>query len=135
MRPQASDWHQRDAAERITRLSRGEISCPRGDLNTETGEISPDRGNHAISITGAGHTHPVIPRRVRYMLFYLACMPLGGTAGPLHPYADYTARVLRRPPDAMPIAAHGSVPLLPRTSVPGARAQRRGPPVKVARFK
>ena len=28
--------------------------CPRGDLNTETGEISPDRGNHAIRVTGAG---------------------------------------------------------------------------------
>ena len=33
------------------------IMCPRGDLNTETGEISPDRGNHAITVTGrGGHT-------------------------------------------------------------------------------
>src|SRR5580692_2833579 len=28
--------------------------CPRGDLNTETGEISPDRGNHAIKVTQRG---------------------------------------------------------------------------------
>jgi hypothetical protein len=40
--------------------------CPRGDLNTETGAISPDRGNHAIRVTRAGRTHPVIPRRVRF---------------------------------------------------------------------
>jgi len=31
-----------------------QISCPRGDLNTETGEISPDRGNHAIKATERG---------------------------------------------------------------------------------
>src|SRR5215475_3737047 len=30
------------------------LTCPRGDLNTETGEISPDRGNHAIKVTRAG---------------------------------------------------------------------------------
>jgi hypothetical protein len=27
--------------------------CPRGDLNTNSGEISPDRGNHAIRVTRA----------------------------------------------------------------------------------
>jgi hypothetical protein len=35
-------------------------------LNTETGEISPDRGNHAIRVTRGGRTNPAIPRRVRY---------------------------------------------------------------------
>jgi site-specific DNA recombinase len=35
-------------------------SCPRGDLNTETGEISPDRGNHAIKVTRAGPAYPAI---------------------------------------------------------------------------
>src|SRR6266568_8072943 len=42
-----------------------------GDLNTETGEISPDRGNHAIRVTGAGRTHPAIPRRVRCLVRHL----------------------------------------------------------------
>ena len=39
--------------------------CPRGDLNTETGAISPDRGNHAIKVTRAGSARPPIRRRVR----------------------------------------------------------------------
>jgi hypothetical protein len=37
--------------------------CPTGVLNTETREISPDRGNHAIEVTRAGRTHPGIPQR------------------------------------------------------------------------
>ena len=41
-------------------------SCPRGDLNTETGAISPDRGNHEIRVTGARLTRQVIQRGVRY---------------------------------------------------------------------
>ena len=45
-----------------------------GDLNTETGAISPDRGNHAIKVTRPGQIRPVIPRRVRHMVRYLACM-------------------------------------------------------------
>jgi hypothetical protein len=49
-----------------------------GDLNTETGEISPDRGNHAIKVTQLGRTYPGIPRRVRYLVRYLACTWLGG---------------------------------------------------------
>jgi DNA invertase Pin-like site-specific DNA recombinase len=32
-------------------------SCPRGDLNTETREISPDRGNHATKVTRTGPAH------------------------------------------------------------------------------
>ena len=55
--------------------------CPRGDLNPETGEISPDRGNHAMRVTGAGRTHPAIPRRVRYLVRELACTLLGGRCG------------------------------------------------------
>src|ERR1041384_760024 len=39
----------------------GDLTCPR-DLNTETGEISPDRGNHAITVTRPGWTKPGIPR-------------------------------------------------------------------------
>jgi hypothetical protein len=46
--------------------------CPRGDLNTETGEISPDRGNHAIRVTRPGRMYPAIPLRVRYLACCLA---------------------------------------------------------------
>lgn len=67
-------------------------SCPRGDSNTETGEISPDRGNHAIRVTGAGRTRPGIPRRVRYLVRYLACTWLCGRRGHLLPH-----RWLQRP--------------------------------------
>jgi hypothetical protein len=35
-------------------------SCPRGDLNTRIGEISPVRGNHAIRVTRAGPSFPAI---------------------------------------------------------------------------
>jgi site-specific DNA recombinase len=48
-------------------------SCPRGDLNPHFGAISPDRGNHAIRVTRAGRTHPVIPRRVRFLSSHPAC--------------------------------------------------------------
>jgi hypothetical protein len=54
----------------------------RGELEHETGEISPDRGNHAIRVTGAGRTHPGIPRRFRYLVRHLACVWLGGRCGP-----------------------------------------------------
>ena len=76
-RPQASDWHQRRVTEGITTLSPAGMLCPRGDLNTETGAISPDRGNHAIRVTRTGRPHPAIPRRVRYMVRHLACASLG----------------------------------------------------------
>ena len=56
----------------------GELLCPR-ELNTETGEISPDRGNHAIRVTQPGRTHPGIPQRVRYLVCYLACVWLDST--------------------------------------------------------
>ena len=46
-------------------------------MNTETGAISPDRGNHAIKVTRAGLTRPDIQRRVRYSVRYLACAWLG----------------------------------------------------------
>ena len=45
-------------------LERSWFGCPRGDLNPETREISPDRGNHAI--TPMGRTCPDTLRRVRY---------------------------------------------------------------------
>jgi hypothetical protein len=51
-------------------------------LNTETGAISPDRGNHAIRVTETGRTHPGIPRRVRY----LVCTWLDGQCGHLLPH-------------------------------------------------
>ena len=44
-----------------------------GDLNTETGDISPDRGNHAIRVTGTGRTHLDILRSVRCLACHLAC--------------------------------------------------------------
>ena len=55
----------------------GDLTCPRG-LNTETREISPDRGNHATRVTRPGRTYPRIPRRVRYLVGYLACTWLCG---------------------------------------------------------
>ena len=61
------------------------------DLNPHGREISPDRGNHAIRVTGRGtrRVHPGITRRVRYLARYLACTWLGGSCGgaapaPLH---------------------------------------------------
>jgi len=41
-------------------------------LNTETGAISPDRGNHAIRVTRSGQECPGGPRRVRYSVRHLA---------------------------------------------------------------
>ena len=52
--------------------------CPRGDLNTETGEISPDRGNRSINVTGAGRMRLDIPRRVRCFACHLARAWPGG---------------------------------------------------------
>src|ERR1700759_1576558 len=53
--------------------------CPRGDLNTDSGAISPDRGNHAIRVTCTGPASTVIQRRVRYLTYCLAYY--GWTAG------------------------------------------------------
>src|SRR5580693_9676442 len=51
------------------------------DLNTETGAISPDRGNHAIKVTRAGRAGPDIRRRVRCSACCLACSWPGRLAG------------------------------------------------------
>jgi hypothetical protein len=40
--------------------------CPRGDLNTQRREISPDRGIHTIQVTPDGSTSPVTQRPVRW---------------------------------------------------------------------
>jgi len=50
-------------------------------LNTETGEISPDRGNHAIKVTRGGPAQPPIRRRVR-------CAAGAGVAVPLSAMLD-----------------------------------------------
>jgi hypothetical protein len=47
--------------------------CPRGDLNPQGGEISPNRGNHAIRVTAARPTRQEIPRSVRYLSRHPAC--------------------------------------------------------------
>jgi hypothetical protein len=60
-------------------------------LNTETGEISPDRGNHAIKVTGAGRMHPGIPRRVRCFARHLAPAWPGGKCGRLPIAVDRVA--------------------------------------------
>ena len=70
------------------------------DLNPETGEISPERGNHAIRVTGMGRTHPGIPWRVGHLARNLACRWLGGTSGHLLPHrwlqpSGYPAAELR----------------------------------------
>jgi hypothetical protein len=55
--------------------------CPRGDLNTETGQISLVRGNHATKVTRAGPARIGIPRGVRYLIRHQVCARLGGSAG------------------------------------------------------
>ena len=52
--------------------------CPRGDLNPETGEISPDRGNHAIKVTRAGLARTNILRGVRLVC---SAWPVHGRGG------------------------------------------------------
>src|SRR5580658_10194921 len=47
------------------RLNFGNVSA--WDVNTGTGETSPEREIHAIRVTGTGRTHPDIPPRVRYL--------------------------------------------------------------------
>ena len=46
--------------------------CPRADLNTETGEFSPDRGNHTIRVTRAKRARLIVPRCVGYLCCHLA---------------------------------------------------------------
>ena len=53
----------------------GDLTCPRLEHGNRWN--SPDRGNHAIRVTGAGRPHPAIPRRVRYLFRYLARAWLG----------------------------------------------------------
>ena len=55
------------------------------DLNTDSGAISPDRGNHAATVTRPGRMRPAIPRRVRYLARGLACMWLKGRRRHLPP--------------------------------------------------
>jgi len=64
-----------------------ELRCPR-DLNTETGEISPDRGNHTIRVTPAGRERPAIPLSVRCLLSDLACPWWAAGAGIIIRAAD-----------------------------------------------
>ena len=64
-------------------------------MNPESGAISPDQGNHAIKVTGAGRTHPAVPRSVRYLFRHLACAWLGGRCGAVCSAADYIARLPR----------------------------------------
>jgi Transposase len=82
--------------------------CVRGDLNTEFGEISPDRGNHAIRVTRPGRTHPCIPQRVRYLVRYLACVRPGGRVrGICSRTASYRRGQLRMGPRC-PTGSRGS---------------------------
>jgi Recombinase len=61
-----------------------DISAARGPV-PGAGLISPDRGNHAITVTRPGRTHPGIPQRVRYLARYLAFPWLRGRCGHLLP--------------------------------------------------
>ena len=61
-RPQPSAGPSACSSGALKRVMYHHSGCPRGDLNTETGEISPDRGNHAIEVTPAERTHPGIPQ-------------------------------------------------------------------------
>jgi hypothetical protein len=50
----------------------GELTCPR-DLNTETGEISPVRGNHATRVTRTGRQAHLIRTDIRCLPRHLGC--------------------------------------------------------------
>jgi hypothetical protein len=50
----------------------GELWCPRGDLNTQTREISLVRGNHGTRVTRSRPARPGIPQGVRYLCRQLA---------------------------------------------------------------
>jgi Recombinase len=56
----------------------GKWSVSEGDLNTETGEISLVRGNHATKVTRAGPARTVILPGFRYSSRYLAYAQPGG---------------------------------------------------------
>ena len=48
--PQASDWHHGEASAGAPGRSPAKTTCPRGDLNTKSSAITPDRGNHAATL-------------------------------------------------------------------------------------
>ena len=72
--------------------------CPRGDLNTETGEISLIRGNHATKITRAGPGRTDILPGVRYLPRHLACARRVADAGDWLP--GLPAAAVRPPPQS-----------------------------------
>src|SRR6185437_4278229 len=71
----------RDASDNISAGQKLVLCLRGGDLNTETGEISPDRGNHAIKVTRGGPAQPPIRRRVRCAAGAGVAVPAFGNAG------------------------------------------------------
>jgi hypothetical protein len=65
----------------------GELLCPR-DLNTETGEISPDRGKSCNKSNTSRRERPAIPLSVRCLLSHLACPWRAAGAGIIIRAAD-----------------------------------------------
>jgi len=79
--------------------------CPRGDLNRKSSAISPDRGNHATKVTGAGAAYPGIPQSVRCLTRHLArVMARAAGAGESAPAPLSAAARLSRPAAAVPSA-------------------------------
>src|SRR6185437_4121381 len=65
--------------------SRNHSFVSEGDLNTETGEISPDRGNHAIRVIRAGPTARIFKGEFGIQSLSGLCMVRAGGAGHLLP--------------------------------------------------
>ncbi len=52
MRRETSERHHRADSPKAPSRSPAQMSCPRGDLNTEPRDISPVRGNHEVRTAG-----------------------------------------------------------------------------------
>jgi hypothetical protein len=79
--PQPSAGPSACSSGALKRVMYHHSGCPRGDLNTETGAISLDRGNHAIRVTRAGPAGPAIRRRVRCLRCHLVDVSPGELFG------------------------------------------------------
>ena len=97
-------------------------SCPRGDLNTETGEISPVRGNHATKITRTGPARTGIQPGVHYLPRNLACAWPGGWCG--------VSAAPRAGPRLPQSAARSPASATHGADHPGAERRRRPVPVR-----
>jgi hypothetical protein len=74
-------------------------------LSPHIGAISPDRGKSCNKSNRTGYAHPGIPRRVRYLVRYLACAWLGGRCGIVPSRAPGAAPIEQGGPDGLGVVA------------------------------